>query len=272
MTRFRIALAGCLALCGVAHAASNDFIVENANSGATPETAKPYLDQFAAYAQPRLPGWKPLTFSFFSERKSAEVGIETSHPGFGMMDLDMFLDLQMKDDLIVLASVQGNMISRGHLHVLVKDPAIKSMNDLKGKTIATSHVKSAKFLSRVVFQGKYDEKAFNLEPVPPGLRGMKAVDRGEAAATIVDDYQLSQIKTTPYASLRKIYSTPALPPTPFVAFGKVTKPEERLAVQKMLYGMCSDPKGAEVCKSLQISKFEKPVDALYHDTAKRYGQ
>ena len=57
-----------------------------------------------------------------------------------------------------------------------------------------------------------------------------------------------------------------------MAFSKVTKPEERLAVQKMLYGMCSDSKGAEVCKSLQISKFEKPADALYHDTAKRYGQ
>ena len=274
LSRFKIVI-GSLALAGTAQlalAASNDFIVENTTSGATPETAKPYLDQFAAYAQPRLPGWKPLTFSFFTDRKSADAYVDQTPPGFAMMDLDMYLDRQVKDQLIVLASVLGDSISRGHLHILVKDPSIKTIDDLKGKTIATSHVQSAKFLSNVVFQGKYDPNAFKLVSVPAGLRGMKAVDRDEAQATIVDDAQLAQLKSTPYASLRKIYSSPALPPTPFVAFGKVTKPEERLAVQKMLYGMCSDSKGAEVCKSLMIKKFEKPSDALYRDTAKRYGQ
>ena len=40
----------------------------------------------------------------------------------------------------------------------------------------------------------------------------------------------------------------------------------------MLYSMCADPKGAEVCKSLQITKFDPPNQKLYDDVIKRYGK
>ncbi|MEO6954604.1 MAG: PhnD/SsuA/transferrin family substrate-binding protein [Polyangia bacterium] len=274
-TPISLALAGAFALLAPqAHAASNDIIVESAASGGTAETAKPYLDQFSAYAQKVLTGWKPITASFFSDAKSAQVGIAQAHPGFGLMDIDLFLEIREKEELVVLAQVEGAIHNRGHLHVIVKDPAIKTIDDLKGKTIISNQIQSPKFLSKAVFGGKYDaEKFFVLKPTPSPLKGLKAVDRGEAAATIVDDAQLAGMKMLPFAaSLRTLYSSPAIPSSPFVAFGKVAKPEERIAMQKMLYGMCSDPKGAEVCKSLQVKKFEKPDIAAYNDTIKRYGK
>ena len=274
-TPISLALAGVFALLAPqAHAASNDIIVESAASGGTSETAKPYLDQFAAYAQKALTGWKPIAASFFPDAKSAQAGIAQAHPGFGLMDIDLFLELREKEELVVLAQVTGAIHNRGHLHVIVKDPAIKTVEDLKGKTIISNQIQSPKFVSKAVFGGKYDaEKFFVLQPTPSPLKGLKAVDRGEAAATIVDDAQLASMKTLPFAaSLRTLYSSPAIPSSPFVAFGKVAKPEERIAMQKMLYGMCADPKGAEVCKSLQITKFEKPDAAAFNGTIKRYGK
>jgi hypothetical protein len=79
------------------------------------------------------------------------------------------------------------------------------------------------------------------------------------------------MKTLPYAaSQRVIFSSAALPPTPFVAFGKNAKPEERIAVQKMLLAMCADPKGAEVCKALQITKFSRPDAQVFNEAIKRF--
>ena len=272
-TPIALALAGACALVSPhVHAAASDIIVESASSGGTAETAKPYLDQFAAYAQKALTGWKPITASFFSDAKSAQVGIAQGHPGFGLIDIDLFLEMRAKEELVVLASVEGAIHNRGHLHVIVKDPAIKTVDDLKGKTIISNQVQSPKFITKAVFSGKYDaEKFFVLQSTPSPLKGLKAVDRGEAAATIVDDAQLASMKTLPFAaSLRTLYSSPVIPSSPFVAFGKVARPAERIAMQKMLSGMCADPKGADVCMSLQITKFDKPDVAAYNAIIKRY--
>ena len=278
MTRLRSLVAvssfvlGASAFSPAAKASSNEFIVQSGSTGGTSETAKPYLDQFAAYAQKALSGWKPISIAFFTDRKPALAAIVEKKPGFGMLDVDVFLELHKREELTVLAAVEGPIHTRGHLHVVVKDPAIKTLEDLKGKILVSNQLQSPRYVSKVVFDGKIDaEKFFQLQPSPSPMRGLKAVDRGEAAATLVDDAQLSSMKTLPFgASLRAIFSSAALPPTPFVAYGKNTKAEERAQVQKMLYGMCADKSGAEVCKSLQITKFVKPDMAVYNEALKRF--
>ena len=264
--------APCLALPAVAQAASNDFFVESASSGGTAETAKPYLDLFIGYAQKALSGWKPITAVFFGERKSLDAAILAKQPGFAMLDVDVFLELRKREELVVLAAVEGNIHALGHLHVVVKDPAIKTLDDLKGKILVSNHLQSPRFIGKVMFEGKLDPVTFfQLQPSNSPMKGLKAVDRDEAAATIVDDQQLASMKTLPFgASLRSIFTSPALPASPFVAFGKTTKPDERLAVQKMLLGMCGDKKGAEVCKALQVTKFAKPDAAVFNEAMRRF--
>ncbi len=267
-----LGVAAVLTFSAPAFAASNDFIVESASSGGTTDTAKPYLEQFSAYAQRVLTGWKPIAASFFADKKAAGAAATEKKPGFAMMDIDMYLDLHKREDLTVIAAVEGAIHNRGHLHVLVKDPAIKTLEDLKGKVLVSNHLQSPRYISKLMFAGKIDaETFFKLQPSPSPLRGMKSVDRGEAAATIVDDAQLANMKSLPYsASLRTIFSSGPLPPTPFVAFGKNSKAEEKAAVQKMLLGMCADKKGAEVCKALQVTKFAKPDLAAYEEAKRRF--
>ncbi len=266
--------ATALFLSPSANAASNDFIVESSASGGTAETATPYLELFANYANAQLKGWKPVVVSFFSERKPADAAVAAKKPGFGMLDVDLFLELQKREDITVLASVEGPIHTRGHLHVVVKDPAYKTLDDLKGKTLVSNHLGSVRFVSKVVFDGKIDAATFfTLQPSGSPMKGLKAVDRGEAAATLIDDQQLASMKSLPFgASLRTVFSSAALPPTPFVAFGKNSKPDERAAVEKMLLGMCKDAKGAEVCKALQVTNFAKADKKVYDEAVRRFGK
>ena len=267
-----LSLGAQLTLPAMAHAASNDIVVESATSGGTAETATPYLDLFAAYAKTHLAGWKPIVMTFFQSPKPAEEAIFAKKPGFGMLDVELFLDVRKREEVVVLATAEGPLHSHGHMHLVVKDPAIKTLEDLKGKVLVSNHLQSPRYVSKVVFDGKIDVTTFfKLEPSASPMKGLKAVDRGEAAATMVDDQQLASMKTLPFgASLRTIFTSTALPPTPFVAFAKNATPEERIAMQKMVLGMCADAKGAEVCKALQITKFGKPDAKVWNDSMKRY--
>jgi ABC-type phosphate/phosphonate transport system substrate-binding protein len=253
-----------------AHAASTDFVVESSGSGGTAENAGPYLEQFTNYADKALK--KKVTATFYTDKKAIETAIQEKQPGFGMLDVDEFLDLHKKDDLVVLAAVEGAIHDRGHLHVVAKDAAVKSLDDLKGKVVVSNHARSTAFLGKVVFDGKIDPATFfQLQATTSPLKGLKAVDRGEAAATIIDDAQLAQMKTLPFgAEMHVVFSSSALPPSPFVAFGKTATQKERDSVAKMLLGMCGDKKGSEVCKSFQITKFAKPDMNVFNEAIRRF--
>jgi hypothetical protein len=102
------------------------------------------------------------------------------------------------------------------------------------------------------------------------LKGVKAVDRGEADAVLLSDAEVASISKATYPELRVVWSSAELPPMAVVAFGKNAQPKDVEAFKKMLLGMCSDAKGAEVCKDLDITKFTPPADAAYQAAQKKF--
>jgi ABC-type phosphate/phosphonate transport system substrate-binding protein len=269
--RWVIAIA--LTLPRAAYAGPHDFVAQHSGVGGTTQAAAPYLQTFLTYAEGKLK-WSAGSAhgSFFPDADGAIQYIETQKPGFGMMDPELYLELRKKEALEVLVTVHGANEALRHYSVVVADPAYKTLEDLQGKTLVSNHLQSERYLSDVVFGGKIDAaKHFKLEKTGSPLKGLKAIDRGEAAATLVDDEQLAHMTTLPFADkLRVIYTSPALPPMPFVAFGKNSKPEDRAAVKKLLLEMCGDPKGAQVCDSLQIKKFSPPDKAAYDEAIRRF--
>lgn len=253
-------------------AGSKEIVVQNSGVGGSSEEAAPYLDTFFRYAEKKL-GWPANSASgkFYSERDGALAYIAATRPGFGLVEPELWLDLRQKEDLEILATVGGKSHA-GHYRIVVKDPALKKLEDLKGKTLVSNHLGAPRFLSKVVFDGKIDAATyFQLQPTHSPLKGLKAVDRGEAAATLLDDEQTEHVKALPFgASLRVIYTSSDLPPTPLVAFVKNTTAAERGAMAKMLAGMCTDPAGAEVCKALQIGRFSPPDTKAFDEAIKRY--
>jgi ABC-type phosphate/phosphonate transport system substrate-binding protein len=262
-----------LGVAGTALAGPRDFVVEHAGVGATTEQAAPYIDQFLKYTQEKL-SWADLKGQFFAEPDDEfKKYVETQKPGFAMIDPDQYLELAKKEQLTLLATVYGKNQSLGHLHLAAKDPALKTLEATKGKSLVSTHLQSEKFLAKVVFDGKIDpSKHFSkLEPKGSVLKVAKAVHNGEADLALLSDEEVEWLKGSPYNDVKVVWSSGALPPMSVSAFGKNAKPADREAFAKMLLGMCTDPKGAEVCKNLDITKFGPPDKAAYDAAMKKYG-
>ncbi len=264
---------GLLLLSAPASAGPRDLLVQMGSVGGTTETAAAYVEMFLRYAEAALK-WPAGASkgSFFPDPNGALDYIGKQKPGFAMMDPEIWLELRKKEDLKVLAAVHGKGIDRGKLYLVVKGDTFKTVEDLKGKTLVSNHLNSKRYISKIVFDGKIDVAThFRLVPATSPAKGIKALERGEAEATLIDDDQLAESKSAPSAAqFRVIHTSPALPSMPLVAFGKIAKKDESAALAKMVLTMCADPKGAEVCKSLRVTKFDPPDQKAIDDAIKRF--
>jgi ABC-type phosphate/phosphonate transport system substrate-binding protein len=70
--------------------------------------------------------------------------------------------------------------------------------------------------------------------------------------------------------LKVIWKSPALPPTPVVAFEKASTPADRKKLAEGLQKLCADAKGKPICDDMSIDRFA-PVDkAAFDAAAKKY--
>ena len=262
------------ALAGVAHAGERDFVIEHAGVGGTSEQAAPYIQKFLEYVEVAAKWPKGSSTGQFFPEPDAEFKeyLAKKKPGLGMLDPDQFLELMKKESLTPIATVVGKNQSLGHLNLVVKSPTLKTLEDLKGKTLTSTHLQSTKYLDRLVFADKIAVEKHFAKRVPAAsmLKAVKAVDRGEADAALLGDEEVAALKGMSYPDLHVIWTSDALPPMPVVAFNKNVKPAEREAFAKVLLGMCADPKGGEVCKALDIEKFTPPDKAAYDAAIKAY--
>ena len=89
----------------------------------------------------------------------------------------------------------GKTFNKGHYSLVVKDPALKSLADLKGKKVSSNHFASPKYVSKVAFDGKTDvEKDFMMVKASAPSKPLKDVEAGRADAALIDDEQLAQMK------------------------------------------------------------------------------
>lgn len=260
-----------VAFCGAAFAGGRDFIAEHAGAGANAQNAQPYIDQFLRITE-QMTGWPANSAKgeWVDDGKSAEKAIAERKPGFAILDPEVFLELRKKDALEPIAEVKGKTFNKGHYNIVVKDPALKTIADLKGKKLSSNHLSSTKYVNKVAFEGKLDvDKEFVVQKTAQPSKPIKAVERGEADAALIDDEQLAQMKELA-PDLKVIWTSPALPPTPVVAFTKNATAADRAAFAKALPTLCADAKGKPVCESMFIDKFA-PVDkAAFAEAAKRY--
>lgn len=264
----------CLALTLVASATApraarageKDFVIYAPGFGASASQAKPYLDKFSALLDKRM-GWKSpgAALAFLDDAKAVGDYIEKQKPGYGLLPPAFYLDLACrKVPMTPLGAVVGlssTSSSSGRWHVVVKEGVAADLAALKGKRLASNHLQDLRFVSQVVFAGKWNaEKDFVLKPTNSPITPFKWVDRGEAEAALVDDAQLTHMKTLPFAqTLKVVFSSEELPPFPIVAFDKATKAPDRAALRKAITEMCGSDDGKPICKEMQVTRFE-PVD------------
>jgi len=258
----------------VAVAGPTDVAIHVTRLGGDTVSAQPFVDRFLRYMESKV-GWAAgsTNGSFLVSRKDVVAFVSGTKPGIGMLEPSLYFEMRKAWGLQPILQLESSELVSSRLNVVVKDPAIRTLDDLKGKRVWTLLADTPAYLSKVVLDGKVDAAtAFSLKQIGQALRGAKAVIRGDCEATILDDEQLAKSKEiTGGQDLRAIYSSPALPPIPVVLFGGDLKPADRDALARALKAMCGTSDGGAICKEMHIGRF-MPLDATVFDAAqKRFG-
>ena len=264
-----------LAVSAQAVAGPTDVAINVTRLGGDTVSAQPFADRFLRYVESKV-GWGAGSAkgSFLVSKKDVLAFVAANKPGIGMLEPGLYFEMRKTWALQPILQVESADLVSQRLHVVVKDPAIKTLDDLKGKCLWTLLADTPAYLSKVVLDGKVDAATFfTLKQIGQALRGAKAVIRGDCEATILDDDQLAKSKEiTGGQELRAIFSSPALPPIPVVLFGGDMKPADRDAFIKVLKGMCGTSDGGQICKEMHIGRFV-PLDAAVFGAAQqRFGE
>jgi ABC-type phosphate/phosphonate transport system substrate-binding protein len=263
----------CLSVAGAASAANRDFVIEHSGAGGNAQSAQPYIDQLLRLLESRL-GWPANSAkgAWVDDEKAAEQALASDKPGFAILDPETYLALRKKEGLEPIGIVKGQTFNKGHYSLVAKDPALKTLADLKGKKLVSNHVQSPKYIDKVAFDGKLAvEKDFKLEKTASPAKPIKAVTRGDADVALIDDEQLAKLKEMPGGEeLHVVWTSPVLPPTPVVALSKNATPADRAAMAKALVKVCGDDKGKAVCESMFIDQIAPVEKSAFSEAAKRY--
>ena len=237
--------------------------------------AQPYVDSFLRYIESAV-GWAPAAMdgSFHVSKKNAIAYVARAQPGIGIMEPPLYFEYRQAWQLQLILQAESRDLVADQLHVVVKDPAVKGLADLKGKRLWTTLADYPRYLSKVVLDGQVDAAGFfALNHVHSALAGARGVLRGDCEAAILDDDQLARAKEMEGGkNLRTIFDSPALPPLPVVVFGAALTAEERQVLARALLGMSGTSEGAAICRKMHIGRFAEANTALFDNIQKRYGE
>ncbi|MBM4397179.1 MAG: PhnD/SsuA/transferrin family substrate-binding protein [Deltaproteobacteria bacterium] len=258
-----------------ASAGPRDVAISVTRIGGDTGSAQPFVDRFLRYVEGAI-GWPAGSAkgSFLTTRKAVTAFVAANKPGIGMMDPPLFFEMRKEWDLKPLMQVESKDLVSPRLHVVVKDPGIRSLADLKGRRVHTTLGDYPRYLSKVVLGGQVDAGTdWQLKHVGQALKGIRNVLRGDADATLLDDEQLASARQIEGGGdLRTIFTSSALPAIPVVEFGSSLPPADRDAFVKAMLAMCGSAAGAAICKEMHIGRFV-PLDKPALDAAlTRYGQ
>jgi hypothetical protein len=259
----------------LAYSRSRDVAIHVTRLGGNTTLAQPYVDRFLRYVESAA-GWTPHSMrgSFQIRKRGAIAYVANTKPGLGIIEPPLYFEYRQAWRLQPILQTESKKLVSDRLHVVVKDPAIKVLADLKGKRVWTTLAEYPKYLSRIVLNGQVDAaELFILRQVDSAMKSARSVIRGDCDATILDDEQFSKAKTIQGGkNLRVIYDSPALPALPVVVFGTALSAQERATLTKVLLEMCSSSKGAGICKKMRIGRFAPLDTALFTALQKRYGE
>jgi ABC-type phosphate/phosphonate transport system substrate-binding protein len=272
---FLIVVMAALMAVSTAVAAQKEVVIYVTRLGGDGASAQPYVDKFMRYIETEA-GWVPMSLggSFMTSRREAVSFIEGNKPALGIMDPQLYFEMRKSLNLQPILQVVSKDLVSEKLNVVVKDPSIKSLADLKGKRVWTMLADYPRYLSKVVLDGKADAGAeWKLKQVGQALKGVRALFRGDCDATILDDDQLARAREIEGGKdLRIIYTSPVLPPIPVVATGVGLTADEKSALIKTFKSMCDSEKGAVICKEMHMNRLVPVDEAAFAAARKRYGE
>jgi len=234
----------------------------------SPTLVQPYLDRFVAIAAEEN-DWRNAKGQYYNNRRAAEVFIQTHRPHYGIFSLPAFLALRKKYDLAVVGQVAVSLAGGRQYYLISKGAA--DLNGCKGKTVASDHTDDARFIERVVAQGKFTLADFKLVQTQRPLQTIKKVMNDEAVCALIDDAQLAELPHLGGGNgLRTVWKSAELPPMAVAAF-PAAPTAERKGFQAHLGNLC-DNDGQSVCAEVGIVSLKAAGAADYAAVVTAYGK
>ena len=198
--------------------------------------------------------------SYYNKRKDCLKALGTD-PDLLMLSLDLFIERRkdMKLQAVAQIELHGSTEHRYYLMASARGP--KSLNDLRGKPIAGTHLDNAKFVARVILGGRLGTPAeLVLQPKALGLRAVRSVIRGKADAVLLVGAQYRALRGTPFEKkLKLVHESDPLPNAPVAVTAKRVPADLRARLGKILDEMASDPKGRALVDTFGIGGFARPA-------------
>jgi hypothetical protein len=197
-------------------AAAVGFVVVREAGTGSASTAQSYLDSLLASVA-RANGWASATGKYFTKRSKAQAYIEQTKPSFGFLSFGAYLGLRKAYGLSALAVADASAAGGAQYFVVSKNQL--TLDDCKGKTLATNHARDERFVDAVVSGDAFDLADFQVVETTRPVQTLKAVIDGEAECALVDDLQvLAMGEVEGGLMLRPLWSSEKLPAVVVVSF------------------------------------------------------
>lgn len=191
-------------------------VVREAGSGSA-SAAQSYLDSLLAGVA-QLNGWTAAAGKYFTKRSKAKSYIKDTKPSFGFLSFGAYLGLRKAHELTPLAIADASASGGAQYFLISRDHV--TVDDCKGKALATNHADDARFIDAVVSGDAFDLADFQVVETKRPVQTLKAVLDGEAACALVDDSQVMAMGQIDGGHmLRPVWSSEKLPAVIVVSFG-----------------------------------------------------
>ena len=267
-------LASLLAPC--AAAAESEMIVVCYPGG--PVNAKDANAAMSAMLRvvERVGQWPANRFDslFTTKLEECKKQMDAHKPKFAITSLGLYLELRGKHHLLPLVQpkIQGRTSER--YRVMAQKGKFGSLEDLKGKTLGGTVLEEPAFIGKIVFADQYDPaRDFTPKPSNQTIRALRAVDKGELDAVILNEQQYGGLASLQLsAPLEAVFTSEEIPLMGMVADSAATTAEERARFGKALEGMCGDAEGKKLCELFGVEAFAAVDAAAFAPMVKLWDQ
>lgn len=207
----------------------------------------------------RTGGWPEghFTSSFSSDASACEQLLSAQSPPYAITSLGLFLTQQHALNLIPLAQPRMRGKTSEEFHLVAAQGRFKGLDAVRGARVGGTVFEEQDFIQRIVFEGHLDpRKDFALNPSHQAIRALRALDRGELDAVLLNGQQYAALNALPLNTpLESVYTSPAVPLMGLAANSQKTTTEDRARMQKGLTALCSDAEGKKLCELFGIEAF-----------------
>jgi hypothetical protein len=254
-----------------AHAKTLRIVACVPDAPGTMKAAAPILARFFRALETAM-GWpEGRVDGLFTRSKARCVKeLRRSSTALAILSPELYASLQRRFKMRPLALTEVSQATTTRYHLVTKKGEA-GLEKLAGARIITNHGADAQFLSRVVLGGKLGPSVSVRRTTRP-LEALRAVRRGDEAATLLDDTEIEKMKVLPFADeMQVIYSSEPIPNPIVVAVDERAGAGVADEIAGKLGTLCRGEVKA-VCDTLRLSGFAAPDKAILDAVLEKYGK